>query len=188
MRCFIAIDIPKDIKKDLHSIQKPFEKYENMTLVNTKHLHCTLIFLGEIDKTQIEKTKIILQECSESHTAIKCQLKSTGVFPNPDYLKVIWTGISPKDQLAAIQKSLEIKLVETGLYNSLPHQQFTPHITIGRVRDSGHKHEILKEIEKNSTFTTPVFEINELKLKQSTLLPGGPIYDDIAVYKLREPA
>ncbi|MCK5698869.1 MAG: RNA 2',3'-cyclic phosphodiesterase, partial [Candidatus Aenigmarchaeota archaeon] len=60
MRCFIAIDIPKDIKKEIHSIQKSFEKYKNITLVNTKLLHCTLLFLGEIDKTQLEKTKSIL--------------------------------------------------------------------------------------------------------------------------------
>lgn len=188
MRCFIAIDIPKNIKKEIHSIQKSFEKYKNITLVNTKLLHCTLLFLGEIDKTQLEKTKSILRECSESHTTIKCCLKSTGVFPNPEYLKVIWTGICDNNQLANIQKSLETKLKKAEIYNPPYHQQFTPHITLGRVRDSGHKHEILKEIEKNSTFTTPIFEINELKLKQSTLLPGGPIYDDIAVYKLREPA
>ncbi len=188
MRCFIAIDVPKDIKKELHSIQKSFEKYKNITLVNTKLLHCTLLFLGEIDKTQLEKTKSILNTIAARNNTIKCQLKSTGVFPNRNYLKVIWTGIYPECQLTAIQKSLETKLTETGIYNPHPHQQFTPHITLSRVRDSGHKHEILKEIEKNSTFTTPIFEINELKLKQSTLLPGGPIYDDIAVYKLREPA
>ncbi len=188
MRCFIAIDIPKDIIKELHSIQKPFEKYENITLVNTKLLHCTLIFLGEIDKTQIEKTKNILNTTATHNNPIKCQLKSTGVFPNRNYLKVIWAGISPSDPLVAIQKSLETKLTETGLYNPPPHQKFTPHITLGRVRDSRHRHDILKEIEKNTTFTTPFFEINELKLKQSTLLPGGPIYDDIAVYKLCEPA
>ena len=188
MRCFIAIDIPKDIKKELHSIQSSFERYENITLVNTKLLHCTLIFLGEIDTVHVQQTKSILNTIAARSNTIKCQLKSTGVFPNPDYLKVIWTGISDNNQLADIQKSIETKLTATGLYNPPPHQQFTPHITLGRVRDSRHRHEILKEIEKNTTFKTPYFEINELKLKQSTLLPGGPIYDDIAVYKLREPA
>lgn len=187
MRCFIAIDIPEEIRKYIDSIQKSFE-YENISLVNTKQSHCTLIFLGEIDEAQVQETKSILEQTATRNYSVKCQLKCIGVFPDRNDIKVIWTGIYPKDQLATIQKSLEIELTKTGIYNSPAHQQFTPHITIGRVRDSRHKQDILDEIEKNMSFKTQYFKINELKLKQSVLLPRGPKYDDIAAYKLREPA
>lgn len=189
MRCFIAVDLPKDIKKQIHSIQKPFEKYENITLVNTKLLHCTLLFLGDIDKAQIQKTKTILESITSRHNTIRCRLKTTGVFPDTNYLKVIWAGISDNSHLTGIQKSIETELKRAGIYNPPRNpRQFTPHITLGRVRNPRHKHDILNEIEKNTTFTTPFFEIKEIKLKQSTLSQGGPLYHDIAIYKLREPA
>ena len=188
MRCFIAVDMPKGIKKEMHSVQKGFETFENIRLVNTKLLHCTLMFLGDINKKQIEDVKSIIADIAPSYNTIKCTLKSIGVFPNPAYIKVIWTGIQDNNQLVGIQKSLEAALKEKRIYRPPNNraQKFTPHITIARVRNPDNKGSILEQIEKNITFETPVFEINEIKLKESILLPGGPEYHDIAAYKLRE--
>lgn len=188
MRCFIAVDMPKGIKKQMHSVQKGFETFENIRLVNTKLLHCTLVFLGDINKKQVEDTKSAIADTTASHKTIKCTLKSIGVFPNPAYIKIIWTGIQDNNQLAGIQKYLEAALKEKQIYNPPNNraQKFTPHITLARVRNPNNKDRILGQVEKNTTFETPVFEISEIKLKESILLPGGPEYHDIAAYKLRE--
>jgi len=186
MRCFIAVEIPADIKKQIRSVQKHFEKFDNTTLVNPELLHSTLLFLGELDKEKVEETKKIISDCLKSGKQIRCRIEGTGVFPEREYMKVIWAGMTECDALLRIQEILENNLRAKGIYNGA--KKFNSHITLARVRNSKNKQAILAEIDKTGNFSTDIFEINEIKLKESTLSPRGPEYHDIAVYKLREPA
>jgi len=57
MRCFIAVEIPVEIKKQILLVQEHFEKFDNLTLVNPELFHSTLLFLGELDKEHVEEAK-----------------------------------------------------------------------------------------------------------------------------------
>ncbi len=186
MRCFIAVEIPVDIKKQILSVQEHFEKFDNLTLVNPELFHSTLLFLGELDKEQAEEAKNVISDIVKSCEPIRCRIQGTGVFPDREYLKVIWAGITECDALFCIQKILEKNLKAKGIYHGA--KKFNSHITLARVRNSKNKQAILAEVDKNRNFATGIFEINEIKLKESTLSPRGPTYHDIAVYTLRESA
>lgn len=186
MRCFIAVEIPADIKKQIRSVQEHFEKFDNMTLVNPELFHSTLLFLGELDKEQVEEAKKVISDIVKSGEPVRCRIRGMGVFPDRRYLKVIWIGITECDALFCIQKILEKNLRAKGIYHGA--REFNSHITLARVRNSKNKHEILAEVDKNQNFATGIFEINEIKFKESILSPRGPTYHDIAVYTLRESA
>ncbi|MFH1432996.1 MAG: RNA 2',3'-cyclic phosphodiesterase [archaeon] len=186
MRCFIAVDLPKDIKTHIHAMQNEFKIFENLDIVNTKQLHSTLIFLGDMDNSKIEKTKDILAKVVGFHGPTKCRLGDLGVFPNSDYIRVLWVAIIDDGALSKLQNDLQFNLRKHGIYES--DKPFMAHMTIARVRNSKNKHAILSILEKNKDFKTGYFEIDEIKLKESILSPGGPVYHDIAVYKLRESA
>ena len=48
MRCFIAINLYKDIKKEVERVQKMVEPYFHGKLVTPENLHITLKFLDDI--------------------------------------------------------------------------------------------------------------------------------------------
>ena len=186
MRCFIAVEIPADIKKQIRSVQEHFEKFDNMTIVNPELFHSTLLFLGDLDKEQMEEAKNIISDSVKSCEPIRCRIRGTGVFPERKYIKVIWVGMTECEALFNIQKIIENKMREKNIYHGA--KEFNSHITLARVRNSKNKQAILAEVDKNRNFVTGIFDINEIKFKESTLSPRGPEYHDIAVYKLREPA
>lgn len=186
MRCFIAVDLPDDIRNQIHVLQKSFEGFASLSLVNTKQLHSTLLFLGDMDQSMVEKAKSLLAGVTRSHGPVKCHLEGVGVFPDRDYMRVIWVAIIDAGALSAIQGDIESSFQEHSLYESS--KGFRAHITIARVRGPGNKSAILSVMQKNMDFKTGFFEIDKLKLKESILLPGGPKYHDIASYTLRESA
>ena len=59
-------------------------------------------------------------------------------------------------------------------------------MTIGRVGrpDAGTSRELLAKISSQSTVDLGSFTVREFYLKKSTLTPGGPIYEDLAVFPL----
>lgn len=186
MRCFIAVEVPKDIKKQIRSVLEHFENFDNLTIVNPELFHSTLLFLGELNQEQLEDTKNAISASLKSGAPIRCRIQGMGVFSDRLYLKVIWVGMTECDALFSIQKVLEKKLRPNGIYHG--ESKFNPHITLARARNSKYRQEILDKVEKNMNFATDIFEINEIKLKESVISSRGPLYRDIAIYKLREPA
>ena len=59
MRCFIAVDLPADIRRQIRSVQVQFEKLGNLGLVNPDIFHSTLLFLGDLDSAKIKDAKKI---------------------------------------------------------------------------------------------------------------------------------
>ena len=47
MRCFIAIELPNEVKKEIFKIQKKLPQAK-LKLVSHENMHLTLKFLGEI--------------------------------------------------------------------------------------------------------------------------------------------
>ncbi len=60
MRCFLAIELPEEVREELVRIQKqlPEAKFK---LVEPENLHLTLKFLGELSDFQVNKVKYTLK-------------------------------------------------------------------------------------------------------------------------------
>jgi len=172
MRLFISIEPTPEVEKHLFTLQK---QLQNAKLTLTKSFHLTLKFLGEVSPENAEKIKKQLETISfKEFTA---RLSVTGVFPNENYIRVVWVGVEPQDVI----KELQAKIDEV-LKGMFPKEKdFRPHLTLARVKSVENKEVFAKHV-KNLKVDSLTFSVNKFKLIESQLQAEGPIYKDLAIY------
>lgn len=175
MRCFIAIDLPNEIKNELVRIQKQLPEAK-MKLVEKQNLHLTLKFFGELSNNEINKIKEQLKNIKIRKFSVN--LGKLGVF-EPNFIRVVWISIEG-DGIRKIQQEIDASLETIGIQKN---KQFTSHLTLARIKFVKDKQmfiNLLKEIKLKQL----EFEINNFALKKSTLTGKGPIYKDIVRFEL----
>jgi len=180
-RGFIAIDIgslPKIVE---------FEKKIKQTgaivkLVEPENIHITLKFLGETNENKIDEIEKIIKKTVEGIKPFNIQLKSTGVFPNENYIKIVWIGIQNSEKIAQIASKIDEGLSEIGF--SKEKREFSAHLTIARVKSAKSKDQLLKVIENDKEFEFADIKVESVKLNKSELTQKGPIYTTIKDIKL----
>ncbi|MFH2027865.1 MAG: RNA 2',3'-cyclic phosphodiesterase [Nanoarchaeota archaeon] len=177
MRLFIALDL-EELKDILNPLKGSLPEQPSLNL--TKDNHLTLKFLGEVEETKLEEIKQQLNTISFPQFQIT--LDNVGYFPNEEYLKVIWVGITPKDEITKLQEKIEESLKE---FNFKKDHKFHPHITLARIRFIKDKQEFKKQI-KDIKVKKESITIDNFKLIKSILTPKGPIYEDLETYSIRE--
>ncbi len=171
MRAFIAIEVPEEINNFLIDIQNKIKGFGKLNFVKPP-FHLTLKFLGEVSKEKIDLVKEKLKKIVFHEFDL--QLDSLGVFPNKNYIRVIWVGIN--GNVKSLQQKIDKGL--KGLFNE--ELNFHPHITLARVKSIENKR---KAKEKIHIKIDPLgFKVNQFKLIKSELTPEGPHYSLIEVY------
>ncbi|ADD09135.1 2'-5' RNA ligase [Aciduliprofundum boonei T469] len=171
MRTFIAIEIP--FFREIEELQKSIEG--RAKLVEEENMHITLKFLGEIEEKLIEKIKKIVEECKVDK--FKISLQGVGFFPNERYIRVIWIGIDGYEPIVKMAKCIDEKLSKLGFERE---KGYVPHLTVARAK--GRVSIMNYDRFKNLKFGE--VDVREVKIKNSTLTPKGPIYEDVAVIQL----
>ncbi|MBW9221347.1 RNA 2',3'-cyclic phosphodiesterase [Methanothermococcus sp. SCGC AD-155-M21] len=165
MRCFLAIELSEDIIEKLEDLKRDFN-LEGIKLVERENLHITVKFLGDVGEKTLEK--IINMELSIR--SIKSHMGNLGVFPNEDYIRVIWVGAS---NLVPLFEKIDNKLLDL---NFKREREYIPHITIGRVKFIKNKKLLKDRINKHKDVDLGVLNVNSIVLMKSTLSKVGPIY------------
>lgn len=179
MRCFISIDIDKKLVNKVVKIQKQLKDMDIDTkLVGSGNLHFTVKFLGDVNENEVKGIKKSLEECLKNEGEFKISINGVGYFGSPSYIRTLWLGLNKgEDELVKIMKRVN-DFVEVGKKN------FSPHLTIGRVKSSKNKDILLKFLDESKNVNVGEMNVNEVKLKLSMLTKKGPIYSDLAVFKL----
>lgn len=168
VRCFISIDIPKEVKEKIAEIQLPGFFGKKIKLEN---LHLTLKFLGEIEEDKIEEVKKRLGEIK--FEKLNCEIDSVGFF-SPRFVRIIWVHLKGCENL---QREIDEKL--KGLFEK--EDKFMSHITIARVKSLRDKKKFLERLEKIK-IPRMEFVIDRFLLKKSVLTPEGPVYEILDVF------
>ena len=172
MRCFISIDIPKEIHEEIKNIQNSLPEFLGRK-TKLENLHLTLKFLGEVDEKTLEKVKEKLKEIKLKRFESKIDL--IGVF-SENFIRIIWLHLS---NCGSLQKKVDRSL--EGLFNV--EDRFMSHLTIARVKKVNDKKKFLQELRKIK-FSKVKFNVNGFKLKKSNLGPEGPVYETLECYSL----
>lgn len=180
-RGFIAIDI-KSFPKLLEFENKIKQSGANVKLVEPKNVHITLKFLGDTDEALIEKIEEIMKKAVEKVDPFEIQLNGAGVFPNQNYIKVMWIGLKNWEELEKIASRIDEQLSELGFEKE--NRRFSAHLTIARVRSARNKEKLLQIIEKYRDVEFTSIKIDSVKLKKSELTPEGPIYTTLKEVKI----
>ena len=176
MRLFIAIEIPEDVKEHLVKIQENIDTAKNkIRLVNKGNMHLTLKFLGE---AQPDKAEILNKNLKEiAFKPFSVNLDAIGIFPSEDYIRVVWVGLKPEDQVLELQKNIDENLKK--LFRK--EKGFKPHLTIARVKYIEDKKQFIDKLKQIKVDNKKI-EVDNFKLVKSTLTPKGPVYEYLEVF------
>ena len=181
-RTFIALEIEENIKELLVSIQQKIgSKTSGIKWVKPENMHLTLKFLGSTREDKIEDISDIIKNTAKALTCFNVAVSGLGAFPNSNNPKVIWAGLKADDVLYNFQKAIDISLEPLGFAREK--RPFSPHLTIGRVRDSRAKKKLRDVFEKIDPNPCS-FEAENITFYKSDLMPEGPVYTVLKSVKL----
>jgi len=174
MRCFIAIDLPDEVKGQLKNIQRQLPLEDNKIInVKPEIMHLTLRFLGEIDGENVNEIKLILNQLKVKQ--FKAKLSSIGIFPDENFIRVVWVGLEPREKFKEIHDLIENELSKMQINGD---SRFESHVTLARVKFVKDKKAFVDKLKKINI--NPLeFNVDNIKLKMSTLTSNGPVYNDI---------
>jgi 2'-5' RNA ligase len=173
MRCFISIDLPDEIRREIGKIQKQIPEFIGKE-TESENLHLTLKFLGEIDEKLLEETKRRLKKIKFS--GFESKLGDLGFFDKGDS-GIVWIYLSSCEDL---QKEIDVAL--KALFE--PEKRFMSHLTIARIKKIKNKKKFLEDLKR---IKTPIFsfKVSDFKLKKSTLKKTGSVYENLEIYPLK---
>ena len=176
MRIFVAIEVSdKDVLTSIHKIQT--ELNIKAKPVELHNMHFTVQFLGEVSEEMVGKISDALNSIEFSSFSIS--FASIGVFPKPNFPRVIWIGTDDGvNELEKLAEMIRSKLSHLGFS---PDKKFKPHVTIFRVKNK--IEDLSSKLEKFSSCSFGKQLVSEIKLKKSELTSIGPIYTDLLVVK-----
>ena len=175
-RGFVAIEI--NATPNILEFEKEIKKTgADVKLVEPQNIHITLKFLGDVKENLIDEIEQIMKDAVKKIQPFTIKLEGTGVFPNQNYVRVVWIEIKEAQVIETIANTIDEHLSKLGFKKEK--RGFSPHLTIGRVKTAKNKQQLLKVIEKYVDVEFSIQEINSIKLKKSDLTSAGPIYTTI---------
>jgi len=175
-RLFVAVELPDAVREALTALQKGLS---GMRWTAPKNIHLTLRFIGEVPLTQVEKIRMALEDIHEKSFSLR--LRELGFFDRRPQA-ILWAGLDESQELLALKAQIDAALAtHAGL--RAPQGRFSPHITLGRMKNADRK--ILKEFTAQhiSTSKTP-FLVTSFTLFSSILDSSGAEHTAEARYNL----
>ncbi|MCB8980245.1 MAG: RNA 2',3'-cyclic phosphodiesterase [Ardenticatenaceae bacterium] len=174
IRLFIAIELPEAVKNLLTETAVCLSKNvpdRAVRWVNRAQMHLTLRFLGDTAVTQLPSLQDSLNEIAAQHSPFQLRLNGLGAFPNRKRPRVVWAGLAGDVAvLQAMQAELEDRVVSLGWVRE--ERPFSPHITLGRVKDASGA----QALDWSVGLANLAVTVTAVQLVQSELRPSGPVY------------
>ena len=188
-RSFIAVELPDEVRKEMGKLQESLKtrRQEFVKWVSPESIHLTLKFLGDIALTKVAEITGAMEESVTGIAPFKLHIENLGVFPNLKRIQVIWTGLTGDlNSLRRIQKNIEENMYVLGYPEE--QREFTPHLTLGRVRFQPSPEETQNFVKLlTSTVYKSAYEINieSVNLMKSQLTPQGAKYSRLGTVPLK---
>ena len=174
MRLFIALEF-NELKEYFYSLQDKI-RFNTGRFTFPKTFHMTLKFIGEFDENKVEIVKKILEKIKVEQINVK--ISKAGFFPTEKYIRVVWIGVKPEEDIIKLQNRIDKALEEL---NFKSEKNFKPHITLARVKVLQEKQEFVEKV-KSLVIEEKEIILKNFKLVKSELTPEGPVYEDVAVF------
>ena len=180
-RAFIAADLPttdrlESLVRELRTSGAPLK------LVATEQLHTTLKFLGDTDEALVDRIADAIRSVTRGIAPVPVGLRGTGAFPSLSRMNVVWVGLEGAEPLGRIAAGLETALSSLGFRPE--HRAWAPHVTLARVKGGRKLDRVRQILEAHASDAFGDRRVDAVRLKRSTLTPGGAVYDDVRVVPL----
>jgi RNA 2',3'-cyclic 3'-phosphodiesterase len=180
LRAFIAVEIPSSFQHTIQESTASLRKALGDGLIRwvpPQNVHLTLKFLGDVSPSNLNLIKQMLTAEAAQHPCFEMQIESIGSFPNSRRPRVIWVGLHAPAALESLQRGIESASARLGY--ATDEKSFSPHLTIGRVKQNLSALEIQRiraELEKTKIGLLGVVHVDGAHLFKSDLQSSGSVY------------
>jgi 2'-5' RNA ligase len=191
IRAFIAIELSEELKANLARLQELIklgsESY--VKWVDPQGMHLTLKFLGNISVDKVSGISEAIAEVARSAAPFRLGLTEFEAFPNTKAPRVAWVGLGGDlESLLRLQRGIDQALIPLGF--AAEARAFSPHLTLGRVRDQATPQERRRLGERIASLEVqgqPSLYVDRVSLMRSQLTSKGAIYSRLGVAELLLP-
>jgi RNA 2',3'-cyclic 3'-phosphodiesterase len=172
-RAFIALELSNDIKDQLAIAEQTLRGGKTrLAFVDPELIHITVKFLGEVDDKKLREVMDALAKVSFVPYPV-----TTGIVTvnNKNRPHTVWCTIKDTGESERLFVLIEDALAPLGFARET--RRFTPHATIARVKSFDPS--LFTALNTLNAAFYGSCRINGMKLKKSTLLPQGPVYEDL---------
>ena len=188
IRAFIAVELNAVAREAVERVTLDLRAAagDGVRWVRPEGIHLTLKFLGDIDAGSVPAISGALDRCAAPSQPFTLMLEGVGAFPNLRRPRVVWVGLGGAlEPLLELQQSVERELEALGYARE--RRAFTPHLTLGRVRDGATQQQLraLSEaVAGVSVERDAHVPVRELALMKSDLRPSGAVYTRLHATRL----
>lgn len=191
IRSFIAIELPDELKRELHQLEARLKSDEQpgVKWVNPYNIHITLKFLGNISLNSIDGITGAMEQAAQALSPFQLKIEGLGIFPSLLRARVGWVGISGDvDKLTQLQQRIDSNLANLSF--TPESRAFTPHLTLARLRDqtSPAERQRFGQLITSTDFKANcTIKVDAISLMRSQLTRQGAIYSQIGSSRLKKP-
>jgi len=172
VRSFLSIDVDDSrVLSELASVLSALQTIGgDLKTVERENIHVTLKFLGNIDSSKLARVEAALG--GVKFPPFPLEVKGAGAF------NVIWIGLGDGwSHVQRIYDQTEKLLLALGFPSET--REFSPHITVARVKSNRKRDEIASLLRGLSDRPFGTLQVNAVRLKQSVLSSSGPTYSTL---------
>ncbi len=180
VRCFLGVELPGTLQEAIGTATENARRALGPRLVRwipARNMHLTLKFLGDTAPSSLSQIEAALRAEVPQHNPFSVEFRGLGAFPNVRRARVVWIGIEAPAALASLQHKLDVATSRLG-YES-EEREFSPHLTIGRVRagvSAADLQTIREVLEGASIGRIGTLTVEAVHLYKSELLELGSVY------------
>ena len=186
MRCFVAIDLPHDVRATLEGQcqrLRAVAPLADVRWVRVAAMHLTLKFLGEVPEERLAGVRDALAATTAATPAIALACAGLGMFPGPSRPRVVWAGVTDGlRELGLLSAAVERAVEPLGF--APERRPFRGHVTLARVRSSRGVRPLARAVEVAGRLPFGSWSASQAVLYRSRLHPTGSVYEVLATLPL----
>lgn len=185
MRLFIAVDLDAAVRDRLGIVVETLRTAApRVRWTPPDHIHFTVKFLGEQPEALVAPLADALRSVASEHRAMPVVLGGLGAFPNLRRPRIVWMGVRDPNRLELLQHDVELACERLGV--PVDGRPFRPHLTLGRAGENVPDEQLqaLARAARAQRFEEESM-VDSVRLMQSELGRGGPVYTVLAAAALR---
>lgn len=184
IRTFICLEIPKKVQAEIENkVTAPLRATgAGCSWVKADNLHLTLKFLGDVPETMLADIFESVKNSAGHFDRFHANLEKVGTFGGK-IPRVVWVGIGGDvEKITQLANEIDKDLSKLGFERES--RPFSPHLTVGRVRNPKNISSMLEKIDEIS-LPTDKFIIYKVIVMKSVLSPGGSVYTPQFEFELK---
>ena len=183
IRTFVCIELPASLRQRLDGLQQQLRPLGGgISWSQPEGIHLTLKFLGDVETGRIAAVGEAVANAMRGFAAFPITVAGTGGFPNLSRPRVLWVGIQEKSgQLMNLQLRIERELTALGFPRE--ERRFSPHLTLGRVKDPEAAQAAARALQQHG-FAPESFTPSGVIVMRSDLKSTGAVYTPLKSIEL----